>query len=228
MAHRGRGNTLERIFGLKVLSTLVKGAEAEIYLVDFYGQKAVLKYRKPKPYRDKVLDLKIRSERTVLEAKLTAKASLLGVNTPAIYAVSRTNTSILMEYVEGTTLLTLDNDSFLAHLAQVAHALATLHKNGIIHGDPTPSNMILSNGNVFLLDFGLGNFSYDVEERAVDVNLFLKICEALKQPIYQQVVTLFRKSYVETLGEKQGESVFERVKEIRLRGRYVLERREKS
>lgn len=219
---------MEKLFGLKVLSNMVKGAEAEIYLVDFYGQKAVLKYRKPKLYRDKALDLKIRSERTVLEAKLTARASLCGVNTPAIYSVSRTNTSILMEYIEGTTLLRADNTEFLKHLGDVACALATLHKNGIIHGDPTPSNMLLSGEEVFLVDFGLGEFSYDVEHRAVDVNLFLKVCEALKQPIYQEIVGLFRRSYTETLGEKQGEEVFERVREIRLRGRYILERREKN
>lgn len=219
---------MEKLFGLTVLSQLAKGAEAEIYLVDFYGQKAVLKQRRPKPYRDQALDLKIRSERTVLEAKLIAKASLLGLNTPAIYSVSRKNTTILMEYIEGTTLLALDEKTFLQQVADVAFSLATLHRNGIIHGDPTLSNMVVSDGDLFLLDFGLGDFSYDVEQRAVDVNLFLKICEALRQPIYQDILGLFRKSYTETLGEKQGENVFERVKEIRLRGRYIIERREKG
>ncbi|MEM0120454.1 MAG: Kae1-associated kinase Bud32 [Thermoprotei archaeon] len=218
---------MEEIFGLQVISTIVSGAEAYIYLVNFFGQKAILKYRKPKSYRNTTLDVKIRSERTLLEAKLIGRACLAGVNTPALFAVSRSNATILMEYINGVNLLGVDDKTLLTHVSTVASSMGVLHKNGIIHGDPTLANIIVSNNDVFFVDFGLGNFSYDIEQRAVDVNLFLKICQALKPSVYNDILGKFKEGYFEAIGQKQGEQVLERVKQIRMRGRYVEERREK-
>jgi TP53 regulating kinase-like protein len=49
-----------------------------------------------------------------------------------------------------------------------------LHGVGIIHGDLTTSNMIYANGDIYLLDFGLGALTATVEDKAVDLFLFEK------------------------------------------------------
>jgi len=219
---------MEDTFGLEVISTLVKGAEAYIYLVNFFGQKAILKYRKPKQYRNTVLDTKIRSERTILEARLITRACLAGINAPTVLAVSKVHASILMEYIEGVNLLKVDENNLLTYVPTIASDIGVLHKNGIVHGDPTLANIIISNDDIFFIDFGLGEFSYDTEHRAVDVNLFLKVCQALKPNIYGDILAMFKENYFKILGPKQGEQVLDRVKQIRMRGRYVDERREKN
>jgi len=219
---------MEDTFGLEVVSTLVKGAEARIYLVNFFGQKAILKYREPKQYRNRVLDMKIRSERTILEARLIARACLAGVNAPTVFAVSKAHASILMEYIEGVNLLKVNEKVLLTYAPTIASYIGILHKNGIVHGDPTLANIIISNDDIFFIDFGLGEFSYDTEHRAVDVNLFLKVCQALRPNIYDDVLAMFKENYFKILGQKQGEQVLDRVKQIRMRGRYVDERREKN
>lgn len=47
-----------------------------------------------------------------------------------------------------------------------------LHGIGIIHGDLTTSNMIYQNGEIYLIDFGLGALTATVEDKAVDLYLF--------------------------------------------------------
>jgi TP53 regulating kinase-like protein len=219
---------MEEFLGLKVHKVLIKGAEADIYLVDFFGQKAIIKYRKPKPYRNSVLDLLLRSERTILEAKLITRASTIGVNTPLIYSVSKPNASILMEYIDGITLVESDKEDLINQAKVIGRILGTLHNNGIIHGDPTLANMIASNKKIFLIDFGLGEFSYDLEQRAVDVNLFLRTCESLKPNVYDSVYSFFREGYLEVMGKIVAGKVLERVEQIRKRGRYIEERRTRN
>ena len=51
------------------MDLLAKGAEAEIYVVDWFGMRAVLKWRKPKRYRDPALDHQIRRRRTINEVR---------------------------------------------------------------------------------------------------------------------------------------------------------------
>ena len=49
-----------------------------------------------------------------------------------------------------------------------------MHKNNIVHGDLTTSNMILSShdGKIYFVDFGLSLFSNKDEDKAVDLHLF--------------------------------------------------------
>ena len=52
--------------------------------------------------------------------------------------------------------------------------LAVLHKAQIIHGDFTPANLIQEGRKLFVIDFGLGFFSNDIEDKAIDVYTMLK------------------------------------------------------
>lgn len=49
-----------------------------------------------------------------------------------------------------------------------------LHGIGIIHGDLTTSNMVYKDGEIYLVDFGLGALTATVEDKAVDLFLFEK------------------------------------------------------
>jgi Kae1-associated kinase Bud32 len=152
-----------------------RGAEAILYMRD--GE--LVKERVSKGYRIPELDVKIRRQRTRGEAKLMERARANGIPVP------RTRTEddfkLVMEFVEGPklkdSLNSMDAGKRKRVCIMVGEIIAKLHSNGIIHGDLTTSNMILSGDQVVLIDFGLGKFSSSAEDMAVD--LFL-LYEALK------------------------------------------------
>ena len=68
---------------------------------------------------------------------------------------------LVMEYLDGETLAArlargpLPLEDALTHAAALAQALARAHREGITHRDLKPSNVMLTEGGVKLLDFGL-------------------------------------------------------------------------
>jgi len=68
---------------------------------------------------------------------------------------------LVMEYLEGETLSArlacgpLPLEQALKHATALAQALARAHREGITHRDIKPSNVMLTDGGVKLLDFGL-------------------------------------------------------------------------
>jgi eukaryotic-like serine/threonine-protein kinase len=70
-------------------------------------------------------------------------------------------TFLVMEYVAGETLASrlergpLRIEEALRYGVQIADALDTAHRNGVVHRDLKPSNIMLARGGVKLLDFGL-------------------------------------------------------------------------
>ncbi|MFL6493402.1 MAG: Kae1-associated kinase Bud32, partial [Nitrososphaera sp.] len=67
-----------------------RGAEADIYIIEWDGTKAVSKVRSPKSYRHPELDSTIRKHRTIHEASFISIAKLAGVMTPFVYFVDPT------------------------------------------------------------------------------------------------------------------------------------------
>ena len=78
-----------------------RGAEADIYIVEWGGRKAVSKVRSPKPYRHEALDATIRKHRTIHEASFMSAAKAAGVLSPFVYFVDPARAEIIMEFVEG-------------------------------------------------------------------------------------------------------------------------------
>jgi TP53 regulating kinase-like protein len=211
---------------------LKKGAEASLFLASWHGRKVVIKARVPKMYRPVELDAKIRSYRTVHEPQLMHEAKKAGVPTPAIFHVDMKNAAITMEFVEGKQVKQLLGNISKKErqelCVKIGELIGKLHGHGVIHGDLTTSNMILSaEGKIFLVDFGLGEKNSELEARGVDLHLMKR---ALQGTYYQFAEECFKnvmKGYSAILGGKDAEKVFEKISEIDKRGRYVAERKQK-
>lgn len=138
------------------MKLIKQGAEAKIYLADFselyfdYPLKVIVKERIKKRYRIPEIDIKLRRERTIREARILHKAKELGVNVPYVFEVDTKNMIIVMEYIEGERLKELlervSMEERLKICREVGRLIGRLHEGGIVHGDLTTSNMIMRNG----------------------------------------------------------------------------------
>jgi len=202
-----------------------KGAEASIYLSKWFEFSAIRKERLPKLYRQKALDDAIRTQRTLREALLIAKARESGVPTPLIYFVDPKKAEITMQNLEGKRLkeVFLEDDVALKKkLAKdVGRMVAKLHSAGIIHGDLTTSNFIFNNNKLFLIDFGLAVQSTKQEDMGVDLKLIKEVLNGAHHNDFQKLYSQIVAGYEEVAGKKRTKKVLEVVAEIERRGRYA-------
>lgn len=210
---------------------LKKGAEASLYLADWHGKKVVIKVRVPKRYRPPALDVRIRTYRTVHEPQLMHEAKAAGVPTPLIYMVNVPEASITMEYIEGQQVKRLLNSVSESERRDLCNKIGTsigcLHCHGLIHGDLTTSNMILSpDGNVFFVDFGLGEKNVELEARGVDLHLMKRALQSTHYEYWEQCFRSVLYGYATALGLEYAAKVYEKIVEIERRGRYVEERKQ--
>ena len=206
-----------------------KGAEANLYLERWQDRRVIMKRRMPKAYRHPKLDVAIRTQRTLHEPSLIHRAKEAGVPTPAIYVIDLSNTNIIMEYIEGKQVKQVLNDmpqkERLPLCNKIGSAIGSLHKNGIIHGDLTTSNMILTGaGRVIFVDFGLGEYSSEAEARGVDLNLMKRALHSTHHRCAEECFQAMVNGYTKTMGKQSANTVLEKVREIERRGRYVEER----
>jgi len=212
---------------------LKKGAEASLYLADWQGRRVVIKARLPKKYRPAELDAQIRSYRTVHEPQLMHEAKKAGVPTPTIFLVDVKNAVITMEFVEGKQVKQL-----LGNIAKkerqelcvkIGELIGKMHQHGVIHGDLTTSNMILSaEGKIFLVDFGLGEKNAELEARGVDLHLMKRALQSTHYQFAEDCFEAVLRGYSAVFGAEEAGKVLEKIMEIERRGRYVAERREEA
>lgn len=187
----------------------IKCAEA---VVDVY-EDFVSKRRVPKNYRVKELDVKTRRERTRKEAKIISEARRCGVPTPIIHNIS--SYGIRMERIKGKQLRDILDDKLCE---RVGETVGKLHTGGIIHGDLTTSNMILSDSDrVYLIDFGLSYFDQSVEARGVDVHVLFQTLKGMYDD--EGLIEAFKRGYKRVFNG--AEEVLRRTEEIEKRGRYL-------
>lgn len=206
-----------------------KGAEANLYLEEWHNRKVMMKRRLPKKYRIHKLDREIRSQRTVHEPHIMHKAKEAGVPTPTIFMVDVAEANIIMEFVDGKQVKQVLDDlppekrhSLSRHVGEL---IGRLHKHGIIHGDLTTSNMILTPySKVVLVDFGLGERSMELEAKGVDLHLMKRAFESTHHRYARECFEAVMKGYAEIVGEEKATTVLEKIREIERRGRYVSER----
>lgn len=216
---------------MEIIKELKRGAESIIYEGYFAGIHAIFKKRITKSYRDKELDHKINSERTRLEAKLIYSALKNGVNVPAILMVDPYEYLIVMEFIEGKTVKDIIGNNCcnvdLRKLGEnIGEMAGKLHRAGISHGDFTTNNLISldSEKTIFLIDFGLAKRSDDIEDFATDIHVFLRSLESVHYNYKDTIFRGFEEGYSKFM---DFEKIMRTVKEIRMRGRYVEERRNK-
>ncbi|MHA1209205.1 MAG: KEOPS complex kinase/ATPase Bud32 [Candidatus Freyarchaeota archaeon] len=203
-----------------------KGAEAYLYKEEWYGREVIVKKREPKSYRVPELDVKLRKDRTIREARLLSDARKAGVPTPMIYFIDLVNTTIIMDFIRGPPIKTIiremNGEERKRLFTRIGMLIGRLHNFGIIHGDLTTSNMILHDSNIFFIDFGLGDYSQGVEDQGVDLHLMNRALQsthyAVAEESFQAVLEGYRKT------RNKSEDVIERMYEIEKRGRYHKER----
>lgn len=201
-----------------------KGAEAHLLLDHVSGRRVVVKERKPKLYRIKELDDSLRRQRAIREARLLHSAKRAGVPAPTVYLVDLESASIIMDYIDGRTLSDLIKERSLSHgelvrlLREVGELIGRLHREGIVHGDLTTSNMIVSNGKIFFIDFGLGDLSRNVEDLGVDLHLMKRAMESSHYDVFEEGFNAVLQGYRETF--EGANEVIDKMWEIERRGRY--------
>ena len=83
---------------------------------------------------------------------------------------------IIMEYIDGITLKdyiekekALNWKDAVHFMIQILRALQHAHENGIVHRDIKPQNiMMLSDGTIKVMDFGIAKFSRETGKTATD------------------------------------------------------------
>ena len=200
------------------MKPLAKGAEAEVYLAEYWGCKAVYKWRKPKPYRHPKVDTRLRYERTKNEARNMLRAYAEGLNVPTLYDVDFNEFYIVMEFIEGTPLAKRLEPWALR---EAGRALAVLHSVDIAHWDYTTANLLVKENKLYIIDFGLSRKTKVDMEKAIDAHLMIRSFLSA-HPGREDLVEEFWKGYAEA---GDAEKMRELVRQIELMGRYVKERR---
>ncbi len=198
-----------------------KGAEADIYLTTWNGKKSILKIRKRKEYRNEILDNRIRTQRTIKETKMISEVKQFGVSTPLVYFVDPKKFEIYLQFVKGRLVRDLSNKSIIKTCGKIGRTVAVLHKNGVMHGDLTTSNFILSHDKLVILDFGLSQKTERIEDHAIDLRLFKEVLNSAHVEIVEPAWSSFLRSYGKIMGNQRKEQVVAQVLVIEKRGRYA-------
>ena len=89
--------------------------------------------------------------------------------------------------------------------------LGRLHDSGIAHGDYTPANIIVGKDGPHVIDFGLSELTYSVEEDALDVLLMKR---SIAKTSYLGFIEGYRRSNPKAV------EVLKRLVVVERRGRY--------
>ena len=203
------------------MQILKRGAEAVLSIDELDGKKVLIKERIKKNYRIPQIDLELRKTRTKREIRLLTEARKIGVNTPAILETSENK--IVMELIDGETAKEFLNHASEKEIKKVCEEIGEdigkLHSIGIVHGDLTTSNMIISNEKIYFIDFGLGSFSKRIEDQGVDLNLLVGALRSTHFKIikicWSSIIRGYRKAY------PRYKEVLDKVEEIEKRARYM-------
>ncbi|USZ67170.1 bifunctional N(6)-L-threonylcarbamoyladenine synthase/serine/threonine protein kinase [Halorussus salilacus] len=206
----------------------VTGAEATVEI----GAETVTKRRLPKSYRHPELDDRLRRDRTVLEARLTSEARRQGVPTPVVYDVDPAEGTLVFERVGETDL----REGLTPERARdVGRHLAAIHAAGFVHGDPTTRNVRVGRrgapsdpseraesdattdraDRTYLIDFGLGYYTDDAEDYAMDLHVFGQSLDGTADD-----AEALREAFEDAYAEAGDEAVLDQLREVEGRGRY--------
>ena len=146
--------------GYRFIEKLAVSEHSAVYLAEdeSAGMNVVLKVLREAPYPSNGIGA---FDRFLQEYELIAE--LEHPNIVRIYdlGVSDDHAHIAMEYLSGGDLRQtirngIDEQDAVGYIAQIASALAKLHRVGVLHRDLKPGNIMLrDDGSIALIDFGL-------------------------------------------------------------------------
>lgn len=194
------------------MELIKEGAEAKILKLN---NTTLKKLRPQKKYRIPQIDNKLRKFRNKREFKILQTLSLNQVNVPKPIEINekKDEISFTFEYINGIELKKSINKNLLI---KAFNQIIKMHKLDIIHGDLTTLNMIERKKEIYLIDFGLSEFTKKIEDKAVDLNLFFTCIKNEHPNLYKY------KHELENLYEKElqnGSKIIERLHKIEHRGR---------
>lgn len=190
---------------------IAQGAEA---IVTMEGS-LVVKNRFQKTYRHPEIDTNLRKFRTRREARILEK--LEAISFPAARVVeSDDKTGMLkLSFVDGNLVKNILHTNHRRLSREIGEKIAILHRNNIIHGDLTTSNMIL-NDEINFIDFGLSFVSDKIEDKAVDLHLLRQALESKHHLIWRECFYEVLKGYEKCPDCK---AVIKRLEMVESRGR---------
>lgn len=206
------------------MELIAQGAEAKLYKIN---ETTLKKVREEKPYRIQILDSKLRKARNKREFKVLTKLSENHFLSPKPFELNETSTGhkneqsevsreeiyFTFEYINGTPLKDTLNETLLN---KAFDNIIQLHQLDITHGDLTTLNMIVKDNDVYLIDFGLSEFTNKIEDKAVDLNLFFNCIKNEHPEFFKQKNKLLEK-YSKDL--EKGKQIISRLEQIEHRGR---------
>jgi Kae1-associated kinase Bud32 len=196
------------------------GAEAQLRLITWRGKRAVEKFRVPKGYRIPALDERLRTSRIRTEVKLMTEARALGIFVPIIYDVDIVDNKIVMEHIDGKQAKEIISSGAEAEdlCRRIGSIAGILHSDDIVHGDLTTSNMLVSDGNIYMIDFSLGRKSQGIEDKGVDLHLLKEAFSSAHSErfdLFDYVMAGYREEC------RTADAIVERMTVIEGRGRYT-------
>ncbi|ORY85603.1 serine/threonine protein kinase [Protomyces lactucae-debilis] len=217
-----------------------QGAEALAYRTLYNDKVALRKHRPKKTWRHPTLDKRLTRHRIRSEARILALCKERGMAVPELYHTNERTSDLWMEFVEGLSVRDLviqatmakdeHEEALKAMMARIGVAIASLHNENLVHGDLTTSNLMcrqpagaeidqvaaMLQGEVVMIDFGLGATSLNIEDKAVD----LYVLERAFNSTHPNSESLFA-AVLEAYSTHQVKSVdvLKRLAEVRLRGR---------
>jgi len=210
----------------KLASTpLHRGAEADLSLATIGPWRVVIKRRVRKDYRNPSLDRQIRHDRTISEASIIHEAKTAGARVPSIVGIDLENNAIAMTHLEGTVARERLDEMGISEarklLRSIGEQIGLLHAAGIVHGDLTTSNVIVSaSGTPSIVDFGMSRRSLESEDRGVDLHLLQRSIVASHSKNPSSMMNAMIRGYEQTAGRKIAGSTWRKAREIARRGRY--------
>jgi len=204
------------------MKMLAQGAEARIYLEN--GK--IVKHRFEKKYRHPTIDKALIKYRTRREARVIEKLAQIGFPAPRLVEMKENNGKMVMSFINGDLIKDILKDDYKKIGREIGRKIGILHRNNIIHGDLTTSNMILNkndnekdndNKEIHFIDFGLSFFSERVEDKAVDLHLLKQALESKHYEIYEDCFKEVIEGYKE--GNPEWEKILKRFEIVERRGR---------
>ena len=194
------------------MKIIARGAEAIIY----EDGDEIIKHREKKKYRLPEIDIPMRKSRTKREFTALSACSRAGLNVPKPIKVSAEGDKLYMEKIAGEQF---DSAFSVEKTSDVGALLAAISKLGIVHGDLTTANILVKEGQVYLIDFGLSYFSKKDEDRATDLFLFKNALKSRHPDDAKKAYRLFIEAYEVAMG-KEFKGIETHLKDIERRGRY--------